>query len=83
MSTATLVAPAVCTCIHAVDCTHPCHGRRRSPSETSGPLDYLPDEAGLTRRGCRACTPGQDMAHVDMCPTLVPVEYLWGSPELA
>ena len=83
MSTATLVVAAVCTCRHSVDCTHDCHGRDRDPRKRPTVREFLPDEGGLTPRGCRDCTPGQAMAHVETCPTLVPVEYLWGSPELA
>jgi hypothetical protein len=46
-------------------------------------LEYLPDRGGSTTRGCAECTPGQGLAHHEECPTLVPVEYLFGSPELA
>lgn len=82
MSTATTVLVA-CTCTHALDCSHECHLRLRGTGALASDLDYPPDASGVTRSGCADCTPGQALAHHVDCPTLVPVEYLWGSPELA
>lgn len=58
---------AECTCAHYVDCDCGCHARNCDPSENSCDLAYLPDEGGLARWGCPACTPGQGMPHFLGC----------------
>ncbi len=58
---------ATCTCHHWVHCDCACHGRDCDPSESSCDLDFLPDEGGLTRWGCAACTPGEGLPHLLGC----------------
>ena len=59
--------PPACTCRHWVHCDCTCHGRDCDPVESSCDLDYLPDEGGLTRWGCTACTPGEGLPHQPAC----------------
>ena len=58
---------ATCTCRHWVHCDCTCHARDCDPSESSCDLDFLPDEGGLTRWGCSACTPGDGLPHLLGC----------------
>ena len=56
-----------CTCSHALDCAHDCHGRQCDPGEHVCSLEFLPDEGGLTAWGCPDCTPGERSAHLTGC----------------
>lgn len=58
---------AFCTCTHDPYCDHACHHRDCDPTETACDLSFLPDDGGLARWGCRACTPGEEAAHVLGC----------------
>jgi hypothetical protein len=58
---------ASCMCRHWVHCDHDCHGRYCDPTESTCDLDFLPDEGGLTRWGCPACTPGEGLPHLLGC----------------
>jgi hypothetical protein len=78
----TIVSGAICSCRHPIDCNHECHGRHCDPTEHICSLDYLPDEGGLSRWGCRDCTPGEALPHMVGCPVAGPVEVPLESPEL-
>lgn len=58
---------AECLCSHSVDCNHECHGRHCDPTEHVCSIEFLPDEGGLAPWGCRDCTPGQGLPHVEGC----------------
>jgi hypothetical protein len=58
---------AECTCSHWVDCDCGCHARHCDPLENQCAVEFLPDEGGLARWGCRACTPGQGLPHDFQC----------------
>jgi len=56
-------ATATCTCEHWIHCDCDCHGRHCDPSVSMCDVAFLADEGGLTRWGCRTCTPGVGTAH--------------------
>jgi hypothetical protein len=60
-------ASATCTCEHWAYCDHACHHRTCDPTENACDIGYLPDEGGLTRWGCAACTPGEGAPHFLGC----------------
>ena len=62
-----------CSCSHALDCAHDCHGRQCDPGEHVCSLEYLPDEGGLTPWGCPECSPGEGSVHLLGCPATMPV----------
>jgi len=69
---------ARCTCEHSVHCDCACHRRDCDPSEGACNLEYLPDEGGLARWGCRTCTPGEWAPHFLGCELIgwsVPLEH--------
>jgi len=58
---------ARCTCAQSVYCDCGCHGRYCDPTQNSCDIAFLPDEGGLTRWGCPACTPGEGAPHALSC----------------
>ena len=62
-----------CSCSHALDCAHDCHGRQCDPGEHVCSLEFLPDEGGLTAWGCPDCTPGERSAHLTGCAVTMSV----------
>ena len=58
---------ATCTCEHWAYCDHACHHRACDPTENACDIGFLPDEGGLTRWGCAACTPGAGTTHILGC----------------
>jgi hypothetical protein len=60
-------ASAACTCEHWAYCDHACHHRTCDPTENACDISYRPDEGGLTRWGCAACTPGEEAPHFLGC----------------
>ena len=58
---------ARCTCEHWVHCAHACHGRHCDPAENTCDVAFVPDEGGLTRWGCPACTQGEGAPHYLGC----------------
>ncbi|MBF8289368.1 MAG: hypothetical protein HW391_336 [Chloroflexi bacterium] len=58
---------ASCTCEHWMHCDCACHSRDCDPSEGVCNIEYLPDEGGLARWGCRTCTPGELAPHYLGC----------------
>ena len=65
--TVPMAGDPACTCSHALDCNHGCHGRHCDPTEHICSLEFLPDEGGLTPWGCADCTPGEGIAHASGC----------------
>jgi hypothetical protein len=54
---------ATCSCEHWGDCDCACHGRNCDPAEASCDVAFLPDDGGVARWGCAACTPGGGVPH--------------------
>jgi hypothetical protein len=79
----TTVAGAVCSCRHPIDCNHECHGRHCDPTEHICSIEFLPDEGGLSRWGCRDCTPGEGLPHGVGCDVAGALEVPLGTPELS
>ena len=62
-------AASISTCAPSgrVHCGCACHGRHCDPSENFCDVAFVPDEGGLTRWGCAACTPGERAPHYLGC----------------
>lgn len=82
MATFSAAVAVACTCRHPVDCDHDCHRAQAGPTVALAAA-FPADVDGLTAFGCADCTPGQNVEHDLDCPSYVPPEYRWGSPELA